>query len=110
MFNGSSKLLDIIRLFIQRGISVRATSKSGWGVLSQALINLSFNNHDHPDFVAIVRFLLESGISSMDEDDNKELRLGLLREKIAGGDVSLSNVDNVMRLLEEYRIIVNIKN
>jgi len=113
MSNGSSKLLDIVRLFVERGISVRATSKSGWSVLSQAVINLSLNNHDHPDFLAIVRFLLESGIRSMDDDGNKELRLSLLQQKMdseTGGDGRLSNLDNMMRLLEEYLVIVNIKN
>ena len=95
-----SKLLDIIRLLLGSGINLE------WDALSETLVNLTLYNHDHPDFVAIFRLFIESGV----EEDEINDRLRPLQEKLAlapDGDVNFSKLESIMGLLEEYRIVVH---
>ena len=97
-----SKLLDIIRLLLGSGINLE------WDAFSETLVHLTLYNHDHPDFVAIFRLFIESGV----EQDESNGRLRLLQEKLAlapDGDVTFSRLENIMALLEEFRIIVHKK-
>ena len=110
IFNGNNqKLPEIIRLFLQRGIDLNPMSSYGWDALSRSLLSLSFYHCNHPELVSIVRLLLEYGISFLKINSNDKMaKLRNLREKLIFLDLGFTNVETMIDLLKEYRIIVAI--
>ena len=110
LFNGNNiKLPDIIHLFLQKEIELNPTNSYGWDALSRAVISLSFYHCNHPEFVSIVQHILEYGIFALNTNtEDKNNRLCTLREKMVFLDLGFTNIETMVDLLEEYRIIVAI--
>ena len=93
-------LFAIVNLLLQAGSNVDVTGMDG----SNSLIALATNHYDHPDFLPILRLLIESGINVNSVSFKKQNILSILCYKYIG-----DKFVDIVRLLLDNSIKANLR-
>ena len=87
-FSPNTRLLEVVRLLVDRGLNANARAVTGLNVL----VNLTVSLHHHTEFGAMVRFLIAKGLDVEMKNSKGQSALAIVCETINGSERDLIKI------------------